>query len=74
VPVTDDKDVEIKLTYSRPEHTRYTQVASGERGDPLRRGLRFTVDVPAGDKARIELGYRVTLPARNEIVGGNRRE
>ena len=22
----------------------------------------------------VELGYRVTLPARNEIVGGNRRE
>ena len=71
VPVTDDKDVEIKITYARPEPERYTQA---DRGAPVRKGLRFTVEVPAGDKARIELGYRVTLPAKNEIVGGNRRE
>ena len=25
-------------------------------------------------KAKVELGYRVTLPAKNELVGGNRRE
>lgn len=71
VPVTDEKDVEVKLTYARPDHERYTQA---ERGAPLRRGLRFSARVPAGDKAKIELGYRVTLPAKNEIVGGNRRE
>lgn len=71
VPVTDDKDVEIKVTYSRPEHEKYTQA---DRGAPVRRGARFTVTVPPGDKARIEYGYRVTLPAKNEIVGGNRRE
>ena len=45
-----------------------------ERGTPLRRGLRFRVEVPAGDKAKIEYAYRVTLPAKSEIVGGNRRE
>ncbi len=71
VPVTDDRDVEIKLSYARPEHDRYTQA---DRGEPLRGGLRFTVDLPAGGEARVELGYRVTLPAKNEIVGGNRRE
>jgi Domain of unknown function (DUF4139)/N-terminal domain of unknown function (DUF4140) len=71
VPVSDEKDVEIKLTYARPEHETYTQA---DRGAPLRRGLRFKIDVPAGDKARVELGYRVTLPSKNEIVGGNRRE
>jgi hypothetical protein len=70
-PVTDDKDVEIKITSSKPEHERYTQA---ERGAPLRRGLRFRVEVPAGDKAKIEYAYRVTLPAKSEIVGGNRRE
>jgi hypothetical protein len=71
VPVSDDKDVEVKTTYARPDPERYTQA---DRGPPLRKGLRFAVEVPAGGKAKIELGYRVTLPAKNEIVGGNRRE
>jgi hypothetical protein len=71
IPVTDDKDIEIKLTHARPEGEKYTQA---DRGAPIRKGYRFTVEVPAGDKAKIEFGYRVTLPAKNEIVGGNRRE
>jgi len=71
IPVTDDKDIEIKLTHARPEAERYKQA---DRGAPIRKGYRFTVEVPAGDKAKVELGYRVTLPAKNEIVGGNRRE
>jgi hypothetical protein len=71
VPVTDEKDVEVKLTYARPESEKYTQA---ERGAPIRRGVRFRVEVPAGDKAKIELGYRITLPAKNELIGGNRRE
>ena len=41
-------------------------------GAPIRRGARFRVEVPAGDKAKIELGYRITLPGKNELVGGNR--
>jgi hypothetical protein len=71
VPVSDEKDVVIKVTYARPEPEHVTQA---DRGEPLRKGLRFTVEVPAGAKARVELGYRVTLPSKNEIVGGNRRE
>lgn len=71
IPVTDEKDLDVKLTYARPDHEKYTQA---DRGAPLRRGVRFSIGVPPGDKARIEYGYRVTLPAKNEIVGGNRRE
>ena len=71
VPVTDEKDIDIKVTHAKPEPKEHTQA---DRGAPIRHGLRFEVDVPAGDKAKIELGYRVTLPSKNEIVGGNRRE
>jgi uncharacterized protein (TIGR02231 family) len=71
IPVTDDKDIDIKVLSSRPESEKYTQA---ERGEPIRRGLRFRVEVPPGDKQRIEFAYRVTLPSKNEIVGGNRRE
>lgn len=71
IPVSDDKDVEIKQLFARPPAEPYTQV---ERGHPVRKGLRWQVPVPAGGKARVEFGYRVTLPAKSEIVGGNRRE
>jgi hypothetical protein len=71
VPVTDDKDVEVKRTSTRPEATRYTQA---ERGAPLRRAYAWRVRVPPGGAAQIEIAYRVTLPAKSELVGGNRRE
>jgi uncharacterized protein (TIGR02231 family) len=71
VPYSGDRDVDVKPTYARPEPERYTQA---ERGAPIQKGLRFLVEVASGDKAKVELGYRVTLPAKNEIIGGNRRE
>jgi hypothetical protein len=71
IPLSDEKDVDVKLTYTHPDHQKYTQA---ERGSPVRRAIRFTALVPAGGKAKIEIGYRVTLPAKNEIVGGNRRD
>lgn len=70
-PVTDDKDIEIKILPGKPQAEAYTQA---DRGQPIRRGLRWQVPLPAGGKARIEHGYRITLPSKNEIVGGNRRE
>jgi hypothetical protein len=71
IPVTDDKDIDIKILSTRPEADKYTQT---ERGTPIRRGLRFQIELPPGDKQRVEFAYRVTLPAKNELVGGNRRE
>lgn len=70
-PVTDDKDIQIELTRSAPEHERYTQ---SERGSAVRGGLAWRVMVPAGGKATVDFTYRVTLPSKNEIVGGNRRD
>jgi Domain of unknown function (DUF4139)/N-terminal domain of unknown function (DUF4140) len=71
LPVSDDKDIEVKVVAARPEPEKYTQV---ERGAPIREGLRFEIEVPKGEKQRVELTYRVTLPSKNELVGGNRRE
>lgn len=70
-PVTDDKNIQIELTRSTPEHERYTQA---ERGSAVRGGLVWRVMVPAGGKATVDFTYRVTLPSKNEIVGGNRRD
>jgi hypothetical protein len=71
LPVSDEKDVEIKLLGSQPQASAYTQA---DLGQPLRKGLRWEVGVPAGGKAKAEWRYRVTLPTKMEIVGGNRRE
>lgn len=71
VPVTHEKGVEIKRVYTRPEAQPYTQV---ERGAPLQGGLRFRVNLEPGGKGQIEFQYRLTFPAKSEIVGGNRRE
>jgi hypothetical protein len=71
IPVTDDKDITVKLTAAEPQPEVYDQ---SDLGAPVRGGRRFRVEVPAGGKARMSYGYRVKLPARSEIVGGNRRE
>ncbi len=71
VPISDEKDIEIKVRSCVPEASPYTQA---ERGQPVRRGLRWSIELGAGEKQKIELGYRLTLPAKNEIIGGNRRE
>lgn len=70
-PVTDDKDLEIKLLAAQPKAQGYTQA---EIGKPIRRGLRWSVEVPAGGKAQITFSYRLTFSAKSEVVGGNRRE
>lgn len=71
LPVSDDKDVEIKQLASSPQASAYTQA---ELGQPVRKAFKWEVDVPAGGKAKAEWRYRVTLPSKMEIVGGNRRE
>jgi uncharacterized protein (TIGR02231 family) len=71
VPVSDDKSVEVTLTGSHPVAEAYDQA---ERGAPVRGGLRWRLELPAGAKSRIEFRYRVALPAKSEVVGGNRRD
>lgn len=71
IPVTDDKDVSIKVLQAEPEPEVYDQ---SEIGVPVRGGRRFRVEVPAGGKAKVSFSYRIKLPGKSEIVGGNRRE
>ena len=54
-----------------PPASGYSQA---ERGAPIRGGMQWRLPVPAGGKARLEYSYRMTFPAKTEIVGGNRRE
>jgi hypothetical protein len=71
VPVSDENDLEITVTSSKPKHASYDQK---ERGVPVRSGLRWLLQVPPAGKSQIVFRYKLTFPSKNEIVGGNRRE
>ncbi len=71
LPVTDDKEVEVALLVSEPKAQLYSQ---SERGAPVRGGLRFVLPIKAGAKASLSFSYRITLPSKSELQGGNRRE
>ena len=71
IPDTDDKDVTVKLLSSQPPGNAYTQA---ERGAPVRGGMQWILDLSPGAKASVEFKYRITLPSKSELVGGNRRD
>jgi hypothetical protein len=70
MPVTDDQQVEVEQLFTLPSPEKYNQT---DRGAPLRGGLRFVLDLEAGGKSTATLRYQIKLPAKSEIVGGNRR-
>ncbi|MFO0572450.1 MAG: DUF4139 domain-containing protein [Polyangia bacterium] len=71
VPVSEDKALAVEVLSVTPPASGYSQA---ERGAPIRGGMQWRLPVPAGGKARLEYSYRMTFPAKTEIVGGNRRE
>ncbi len=71
VPDTDDKNVEVKLVKASHQGARYTQA---ERGAPIRGGWSWPIALPAGGSEALTYSYRINLPSKNEIVGGNRRD
>lgn len=70
VPVTDDKNVEIKMVKATPQPATYDQ---SERGSPVRGGCRFDTTVTPGKKLPLEIVYRLTFASKLDIVGGSRR-
>lgn len=71
IPVTDNKNILIKLEKTNPEPTTYKQ---DDRNNPIRGGLLWRVHLEPGRRTTIHYGYRVQIPARTELIGGNRRE
>ena len=71
VPVSDEKGLEVKVLSSTPEAAPYKQE---DRGHPVRGGLRWKVTLAPGEKRKLDLRYRVSLSAKDELVGGNRRD
>ncbi len=69
-PVPGEPDVDVTTT-TQPLASPYDQ---SDRGRPVRGAMRWIVELPAGGEGRLELRYRVKLPASSEVVGGNRRD
>jgi len=71
LPVTDEKGLEVKVVAEDPPSETYKQE---DRGAPIRGGIRWKIALAPGAKRTVKHHYRLVLSAKNEIVGGNRRE
>jgi hypothetical protein len=71
LPVSDDKEVTISKLGSDPVASSYDGT---NRGQPVRGGLSWTVNLPPGGAAGLSFSYAVDLDAKLELVGGNRRD
>lgn len=73
VPIADEnqKDLVVSPVTSKPTATRTDK---GPRDEELKGGLRFDLTLMPGDAVVVEHSYTLTLPAKSEVVGGNRRE
>lgn len=70
VPVSDDRQVEVKIVRVMPPADPYDQA---DKGAPVRGGLAFHVTVDPERKSRLSVSYRLTFPGKLDIVGGGRR-
>jgi uncharacterized protein (TIGR02231 family) len=71
VPVSHDDDIEVEVTHTEPAARSYDQK---ERGALLEGGWCFSLDLKPGEKRRCQLHYRITVPSKHVLVGGNRRD
>lgn len=75
LPVTRDGDDDIEVVPGKvePAWERWAPDATSPH-DRLRGGYRWQLSIPAGQKRTLRAGYEVKIPAKAELVGGNRRE
>jgi hypothetical protein len=76
VPVTieNDDDVEVKLGQVTPGWEEWKPDKESPGEPELKGGRRWRVTVPAAGKQELRADYDVKISARQELVGGNRRE
>jgi hypothetical protein len=76
VPVTieNDDDVEVKLGQVSPAWEEWTPDKDSPGEAELKGGRRWRITVPAAGKQELRADYDVKISAKQELVGGNRRE
>jgi hypothetical protein len=74
IPVVDGTNGAVEVSLADAQPSKPEAYDQRERGEPVRGGLRWRVELPPAGEARVAFRYRVKLPAKLELVGGNRRE
>lgn len=71
IPVTDkgNKVIEIEPLPSQPAGEKI----STYENKALRGGVKFKLSCPSGEKVTCKFGYKITIPAKKELINGNRR-
>lgn len=76
IPVAreDDDDLEITVGKIKPAWEDWRQELAAPGQEELRGGKRWRVSVAPGGVEEIVAEYQIKMPAKLELVGGNRRE
>lgn len=72
VPRAGEEKIKVAVEASPPWEAYEPPTEPGSAD--LRGGHRWVVSLEAGDRTMLSARYVVTIPARSEVVGGNRRE
>ena len=71
MPTSDDEEITIKVLRTEPRAEKYDQ---GGRGPMLQGGYRFALDLGPQEAKTCTLEYRITIPTKTVLEGGNRRD
>jgi len=71
IPTSATKEIRVELLESSPKAELYDQ---SDRGRLIHGGLRFSLWLEPGETRTCTLAYQITLPAKQALVGGNRRD
>jgi hypothetical protein len=65
----DEKDIQLQVLEVTPPWEPLTQMRR-----PIEGGHRWCVEIEPGAKQELKVRYQVSIAAKNQLVGGNRRE
>ena len=71
VPVSRDDEIEVKVLEVSPKAEPYSQK---DRGQVIQGGRLFSLQLKPGESKRCTLEYRITIPSKQVLKGGNRRD
>jgi len=76
IPTVPEGEEEIKVTVKdvSPAWEPFEPFPTSAGTAKLEGGYRWRIRLEAGERRELRAGYQVTIPAKNELVGGNRRE
>jgi hypothetical protein len=65
----DEKDIQLQVLEVTPPWESLKQTRR-----PIEGGHRWRVEIQPGAKQELKVKYQVSIAAKNQLVGGNRRE